>query len=94
MAKSREAAKPRNDAYTGLLAISLGALVLSCILLFIDWSNYPEARPKITPAPPPRAPEGATPLGGDRAPGEQPGGAQPGGQPMGEGQPMNPGGTQ
>ena len=33
-------APPRNDAYTVLLTISLGALILGCLLLFMDWSEY------------------------------------------------------
>ena len=28
--------KPRNDAYTGLLAISFLALVAGCVLMFLD----------------------------------------------------------
>jgi len=33
-------APPKNDAYTVLLTISLGALILGCVLLFMDWSEY------------------------------------------------------
>ena len=33
-------APPKNDAYTVLLTISLGALILGCLLLFMDWSEY------------------------------------------------------
>jgi hypothetical protein len=33
-------APPRNDAYTVLLGISLAALILGCLLLFMDWSEY------------------------------------------------------
>src|SRR5436305_13541760 len=36
----RETAKPRNDAYTGLLFISCVALVGSSILLYLDYSQY------------------------------------------------------
>jgi hypothetical protein len=36
---------PRNDAYTGLLAISLFAMLIGCLLLFLDYNSYPEARP-------------------------------------------------
>jgi hypothetical protein len=53
-------AKPRNDAYTGLLIVSFLAMIASCVLLFIDWSNYgamnpPDYRkalpPVVNPAP-------------------------------------------
>jgi len=32
--------KPRNDAYTGLLSISFVAMLIGCLLLFIDWYSY------------------------------------------------------
>jgi hypothetical protein len=55
MAKVRDdfeaAAPPRNDVYTGLLGISLGAMIIGCVLLFLDYSQYPEAAPKSAPAP-------------------------------------------
>jgi hypothetical protein len=35
MARTIEA-KPRNDAYTGLLAVSFLALLLGCVLMFMD----------------------------------------------------------
>ena len=43
-----------NDAYTGMLAISLIALCVGSGLLFYDYQQYPEANPKGPPksAPP------------------------------------------
>src|SRR5262245_48850292 len=57
----REEAGPRNDVYTGLLTISLVAMIVSCLLLYLDYSQYAGAAPKVT-VPPPAAP---------RIPGEQ-----------------------
>lgn len=39
-------AKPRSDAYVGLLAISLLAQIAGAVLLYLDWQQYPEANPK------------------------------------------------
>lgn len=39
--------KARNDAYTGLLAISLLALVVSCVLLYLDYSQYGTQKPQM-----------------------------------------------
>jgi hypothetical protein len=33
-------AKPRNDAYTGMLILSLVGLLVGCVLLFLDFSQY------------------------------------------------------
>jgi hypothetical protein len=35
-----EGPKPRNDAYTGLLAISFFAMLAACLLLLVDWYGY------------------------------------------------------
>lgn len=35
-----EGPRPRNDAYTGLLAISFFAMVIACLLLLVDWYGY------------------------------------------------------
>src|SRR5690554_4938846 len=45
------APKARNDAYTGLLFISFLALVISPVLLLLDYNNYPSSA-----APKPRLP--------------------------------------
>ncbi len=42
-------AKPRSDAYTGLLLLSLLAQVAGAVFLFLDYSRYP-------PGPPPKPP--------------------------------------
>jgi hypothetical protein len=42
MAKTVEA-KPRNDAYTGLLAISLLALLGGCVLMYLDQDELGKA---------------------------------------------------
>jgi hypothetical protein len=46
-----------NDAYTGMLAISLCALIVGCVLLYLDYSQYPDSKaPAIPKAPPIAAP--------------------------------------
>jgi homeobox protein ESX1 len=56
----REDAGPRNDVYTGLLTISLVAMLVSCLLLYLDYSQYGGPAPKVAvPAPAtPRVPGG------------------------------------
>lgn len=54
-------AAPASDVYTGLLIISLLAMIIGCILLYLDYSEYPTSK---APTPPPvtapsRAPEAA-----------------------------------
>jgi hypothetical protein len=39
------AAKPANDAYTGMLAISLIALLIGSAALYLDYSQYPATSP-------------------------------------------------
>jgi hypothetical protein len=36
----RETAVPANDAFTGMLAISLIALIIGSVLLFLDYNQY------------------------------------------------------
>ena len=43
-----------NDAYTGMLAISLLALLAGAALLFLDYSQYPEKDPPKVKAPVPK----------------------------------------
>jgi hypothetical protein len=38
-------AKPRSDAYTGLLILSLLAQVAGAVFLFLDWHQYPASSP-------------------------------------------------
>jgi hypothetical protein len=47
------------DAYTGMLAIALLALIVGCVLLYLDFSQYPEKTPT-----PPKYAEPAVPAGG------------------------------
>jgi len=59
----REEAGPRNDVYTGLLTISLVAMIVSCLLLYLDYSQYSGPAPKVT-VPPQQAPRTAGGGGG------------------------------
>lgn len=43
-------AEPRNDAYVGMLAISLVFLLAGCVFLFLDFSSYGKVKPEV-PAP-------------------------------------------
>jgi hypothetical protein len=55
---------PTNDAYTGMLIVSLLALIVGCVLLFMDYSQYSGTPQKITLPPltkPAGAPEGKAP---------------------------------
>ncbi len=45
-------AKPRSDAYVGLLAISLLALTAAMLFAFLNWNTYPEGKPKPVQAAP------------------------------------------
>jgi hypothetical protein len=46
-----------SDAYTGMLAISLIALLVGCAFLYLDFSQYPTKDPPVVPkAPAPEAP--------------------------------------
>jgi hypothetical protein len=55
MARSRSgtgtltAAPVRSDAYTGLLVIALLAQIVAALFFFLDWSQYPEAKPQDPP---------------------------------------------
>jgi hypothetical protein len=52
MAKSapRAAGQPRNDVYTGLLAISLVAMIIGCFLLYLDFAQYGKKKPDAVPS--------------------------------------------
>lgn len=57
MARKRyEEARPASDVYTGLLAISLLAMIGSCVMLYLDYSQYPTTKPSPLPALPTSAP--------------------------------------
>ncbi len=46
------AAKPRNDAYIGLLVISLVAMLIGCALLTMDFMSYGDKAPPPVEVPP------------------------------------------
>ena len=83
MAKTQteDTAVATNDAYTGMLAISLLALILGCVFLYLDWSQYPDK-------PPPRAaiPQRSAPVQQPVDPGQK--GQPPVVNPMNPGVPM------
>src|SRR5437660_3836068 len=41
-----QTAKPTNDAYTGMLAISFVALLVGCALLYLDYDQYSNKLPE------------------------------------------------
>jgi len=58
------AAQGGSDVYTGLLGLSLGALIVGCIFLYMDWAQYPQKKPELPGAPAvnrPTAPPGGQP---------------------------------
>jgi hypothetical protein len=62
MAKDRDASQPASDIYTGLLAISLGAMITGCVFLYLDYSQYSSSKPPDLPKPSvTRAAPGQTP---------------------------------
>jgi hypothetical protein len=71
--EEQDTSRATNDAYTGMLAISLIALLAGCALLYLDWSQYPDKEPQKVTAPKPSM---VAPVGGDK------GGADKGGQPL------------
>jgi hypothetical protein len=60
-----ETSRATNDAYTGMLVISLLALLAGGVLLFLDYNQYPDKKP---PAVPKVAVEGSFPKDGAPAP--------------------------
>ncbi|MCS6852516.1 MAG: hypothetical protein NZ700_15255 [Gemmataceae bacterium] len=84
----------KNDAYTAILAVSLVGMVTGCVLLFLDYSQYPDMKPPPVPSPsakapaPQQAPAPAPPAGGAPMP---PAGGAPM-PPAGGGAPMPPAG--
>jgi hypothetical protein len=49
---------PRSDVYTGLLALSLVAMIVSCLLLFLDYSQYGSMKAPNVSIPQPKGREG------------------------------------
>lgn len=65
---AKDTAPASSDAYTGMLAIALLALIIGSVMLYLDFSQYPEKTPpppKYDRAPPiaagPAAAPGAAP---------------------------------
>ena len=55
MAEPEMTSRPTNDAYTGMLAIALLALIAGSTLMFLDYNQYPTRKPDPLPkAPPPQ----------------------------------------
>jgi len=46
----------RNDAYTGMLVVSLLALLTGAVLLFLDYNQYPDKNPPAVKKVVPEAP--------------------------------------
>lgn len=61
MARKRtyEDTRPKSDVYTGLLVISLLAMIGSCLMLYLDMSQYPTTKPPALPPLPTAAPKAA-----------------------------------
>ena len=53
MAEPEMTSRPTNDAYTGMLAIALLALIAGSLLMFLDYNQYPDRAPKGLPTKPP-----------------------------------------
>jgi hypothetical protein len=45
--------RPKSDAYTGLLIISLLAMITSCVLWYVDYDSYGKAAPQMPKVPAP-----------------------------------------
>jgi hypothetical protein len=85
-------AKPGFDAYAGMLVLSLLAMVVGIVLLLMDYTQYPDAKPQLPSASKAApAPAGGAAPGGAAPGGAAPGGAAPGGAAPGGGAPKAPG---
>src|SRR5829696_6992980 len=49
---------PKSDVYTGLLALSLIAMIVSSLLLFLDYSQYGDMKAPAVSIPQPKGREG------------------------------------
>ena len=73
--------KSRSDIYTGMLVISLLAMIAGCALLYLDYDQYTSSKPPTLPAAPAITPPAGGGPGGTAIPpagaGVQPGETQP-----------------
>lgn len=53
------AVKPPSDAYTGLLALSLIAMLVSCVVLYLDYAQYGDKKAPAPNVPPVTKPAAA-----------------------------------
>ena len=89
--------KPKSDAYTGILAVSLLFLIAGCVFLYLDASEYPDStapsptRVNLSTSPPGGAGGGAGGIPPGGVGGIPPGGA--GGIPPGGAGGVPPGGA-
>jgi hypothetical protein len=65
MAEADSTSRPTNDAYTGMLAIALLALIGASVLLYLDYNQYGDRNPpspkKASEAPKQETPQAPTP---------------------------------
>ncbi len=61
-------AKPRFDAYAGMLVLSLLAMLTGSVLLYLDYSQYDGSKPTLPPAVKVGAAAAAPPSGGPAVP--------------------------
>ena len=61
MAEPEMTSRPTNDAYTGMLAIALVALIAGSALMYLDYSQYPMRTPPPLPKAPPLLPKAEAP---------------------------------
>jgi hypothetical protein len=61
MAEPEMTSRPTNDAYTGMLAIALVALIAGSALMYLDYSQYPMRTPPPLPKAPPALPAPVAP---------------------------------
>ena len=82
------AARPKNDAYVGLLFIAFLALLTSTVLLYLDYDQYGAQKPPALKAAPPGASN--VPAGPSSPPSDTPPPPAPGPGPMGDPPAGNP----
>jgi hypothetical protein len=71
----RVSTQPASNIYTGLLGISLGAMITACVFLMLDKMQYPDKKPDLPPEP--AAIKTPAPAGQPGAPGQPPAPGQP-----------------